>query len=202
MPLGHPGFFKAGFILVVVAGAVIMTWHRRRVVRRAVPALTSVEKLTSSLLVGRFGEHRCRIEFHPGRRESVAKLDSSFLLITVGSGSTVPFRAFRQHPFPFVKGPVAYESARPERLEEIRHSGDIEPLLESLLETADSVEVEGRVSVRFCPYNEAYVEPYTLEAILNKVAALATALDNEAVRAGASRVDIDRSRSQLEARLA
>jgi len=202
MPLGLPGFFKAGFILVAAAGLVVFNWHRRRVVRRAGSALTSVEKVTSSLLVGRFGEHRCRIEFRPERKGSVSKLDSSFLLITVGSGSTVPFRAFRQHPLPFVTGLVAYESTRPERLDEIRHSGEIESLLESLLETADSVEVEGRVSVRFCPYKEEYIEPFSLTAILSKVAALATALDNDAVRAGVPKVEVDHSRAQLEARIA
>ncbi len=193
---------EVGFVLVAVAIGAVSNWHRRKVARWAASELTSVEKITSSLIIGRFGEHRCRIEFRPERKGSVSKLDSSFLLITIGSGSTVPFRAFRQHALPFVTGSVAYESTRPERLDEMRRSGDIEPLLESLLETADSVEVAGRVSVRFCPFKEEYLDPFALKAILDKMSRLATALDNDALRAGVPKVEVDRSRSQLEARIA
>ena len=85
---------------------------------------------------------------------------------------------------------------------EIRHSGGIEPLLESLLETADSIEVAGRISVRFCPFKEEYLDPFALKAIVDKVSRLATALENEAVRAGVPKAEIDRSRAQLEARIA
>ncbi len=81
-------------------------------------------------------------------------------------------------------------------------SGGIEPLLESLLETADSVEVAGRVSVRFCPFKEEYLDPFALKAILDKMSTLATALENDAVRAGVPKVEVDRSRAQLEARIA
>lgn len=193
---GTEVFVEGGFVLVVVAGAAMLNWHRRRVVRCAASELTSVDKITSSLIIGRFGERRCRIEFSPNRRGSVSELDSSCLLIAIASGSTVPFRAFRQH------GSIAYESTRPERFGEIRHCGDIEPLLESLLETADSVEVAGRISVRFCPFKEEYLDPFALKAILEKASGLATALEDEAVRGGASKVEVDRSRSQLEARMA
>ncbi len=193
---------EGGFILVAVAGVAILNWHRRKVARWAASELTSVEKITSSLIIGRFGEYRCRIEFSPERKRSVSELDGSFVLITVASGSTVPFRAFREHTVSFVKGPVAYESTRPERFEEIRHSGGIEPLLESLLETADSIEVAGRISVRFCPFKEEYLDPFALKAIVDKVSRLATALENEAVRAGVPKAEIDRSRAQLEARIA
>jgi hypothetical protein len=196
MLLANEVLVEGGVILVVVAGAAGVSWHRRRVARWATSELTSVDKITSSLIVGRFGERRCRIEFRPDRRGAVTEGESSFVLVAIASGSTVPFRALRQH------GSIAYDSTRPERFEEMRHSGEIEALLESLLETADSVEVAGRISVRFCPFKEEYLDPFALRAILEKAARLATALDDDAVRAGVSQVEVDRSRSQLEARMA
>jgi hypothetical protein len=82
------------------------------------------------------------------------------------------------------------------------HFADIEPLLKLLLQVADSVEVERTVSVRFSPFKNEHVDPSDLTKILSKVPALATALDEESVRAGASADEVRRARSHFEARLA
>lgn len=202
MPLTVKVLSGAASVLFAVGCISIRSWYRRRIVRRAVPAFSGIEKVTSSVIVGQFGERRFRLDFCFPPTASPSRRRDSFMLITVGSGSTVPFKAFRQNFGPVDLNSLVYESSRPERLEQIMHFADIEPLLQSLLQMADSVEVERTVSVRFSPFKNEYVDPSDLTEILSKVSALAAALDEESVRSGASADEVRRARSHFEARLA
>ncbi len=178
---------EGGFILVAVAGVAILNWHRRKVARWARVRVNHSRQHTFiadyRALWGDTAAGSSLVRNEKGRCPSS---DGSFVLITVAHRDprcpSGRFANIRSHS---LRGrlPMNRHGRNGSRKYGIPAASNRCWNHSSKLPT-QSKAVAGRISVRFCPFQEEYLDPFALKAIVDKVSRLATALENEAVRAG------------------